>query len=277
MPSRGATGNNPVTRSMITTALANALKPVPFVRAFWEGGAASFARIDEWSDIDLYILVDDRKSKDAFKVAEKTLESLSPIIQTYVPSGGWDGVEQKFYRLRDAGRFAVIDLAVLTPKSNEKFLTPQIHGRNVFFFDKTGVSNENDFDTLAFNKARKARWERLVARFRIFDIQVEKELNRKNSLEALEEYRNITLGTLVELLRIAYAPRHYNFRMRYVHYELPKEVVRKLVRLSYVGDFKDLRGLHAEASAWIEELFRAGYPEKPDGRSGRARGRASRY
>ncbi|MBF8284247.1 MAG: Nucleotidyltransferase protein, partial [Anaerolineales bacterium] len=44
----------PITRSSILTALRAALEPLPYVHAIWEGGAAAFGRVDEWSDCDFH-------------------------------------------------------------------------------------------------------------------------------------------------------------------------------------------------------------------------------
>ena len=52
-------GDERVTREVIVETLACSLEPLNFVYAFWEGGAAAFNRVDEWSDIDLFIVVDD--------------------------------------------------------------------------------------------------------------------------------------------------------------------------------------------------------------------------
>jgi hypothetical protein len=42
-----------ITHQDILTGLRQALEPLPYVNAMWEGGAAAFHRVDEWSDIDL--------------------------------------------------------------------------------------------------------------------------------------------------------------------------------------------------------------------------------
>ena len=53
----------PLTRSAILTTLRQALEPLPYVHAMWEGGAAAFGRVDEWSDIDLQVDADDLRVK----------------------------------------------------------------------------------------------------------------------------------------------------------------------------------------------------------------------
>ncbi len=70
----------PLTRDSIIRTLTAELQPLPSVHAFWEAGAAAFNRIDEWSDIDLYIVVDDAAAvSETFLIVEKTLTALSPI------------------------------------------------------------------------------------------------------------------------------------------------------------------------------------------------------
>src|SRR5438093_8141170 len=69
----------PLTRDSIIRALTSELRPLPYVHAFWEAGAAAFNRVDEWSDIDLYIVVDDTAVPQTFEIVEKTLSGQSPI------------------------------------------------------------------------------------------------------------------------------------------------------------------------------------------------------
>jgi hypothetical protein len=84
---------------------------------------------------------------------------------------------------------------------------------------------------------------------------VQKEINRGNSLEAIDLYHNLTLATLIEILRIKHNPLHYDFRMRYVHYELPSDVIKKLESLYFVRDEKDLQKKYNEAVEWLQEIM----------------------
>src|SRR5256885_16422208 len=113
----------PLTRDSIIRALTSELRPLPYVHAFGEAGAAAFNRIDEWSDIDLYIVVDDDTVPTAFQVVEQALSRLSPIQLTHEVT--WphaSGISQKFYRLEKTSEFLLVDLAVLTVSAPDKFL-----------------------------------------------------------------------------------------------------------------------------------------------------------
>ena len=246
-----------VTRNAILQALVLSLRPIRYVRAFWEGGSAAFGRVDRWSDLDLYVLVDEAKVATAFRVIERTLRALSPISETYVVEAGFEGVSQKFYKLRDANEFTVIDLAILTPRSPEMFLAPEVHGTNVFYFNKGGAAKVKPLDRASLARRRRKRLRRLNLRFAIFNNYVIKELRRGHPLEALEDYRAVTLAILVEALRMKFSPLHFDFRMHYVDRELPPDTAKRLRRLSYVRDPRDLEMKYKEATEWCRETLEA--------------------
>lgn len=245
-----------LTRGIIVQALVKALKPLDYVHAFYEGGAAAFNRIDEWSDIDLYVVVDDEKVDATFLAAEKALEFLSPIeSKLRTPQLPWPGVFQTFYKLETASEFLLIDLAVLKLSAPEKFLEPHIHGKVVFYFDKNRTLKPTPFNEKAFLKKLCLRLEMLRLKFTMFNSLVQKEINRGNYLEAIEWYHIFTLTALVEALRMKHSPVHHDFRMRYVHYELPPETIRKLENLYFVSNTKDLQGKYDKATKWFQETM----------------------
>jgi glycosyltransferase involved in cell wall biosynthesis len=245
-----------LTRDIILQTLIDALEPRDYVHAFWEGGAAAFERLDEWSDIDLYLVVDDEKIDETFLAVEEALRSLSPIERKYeVLHPPSLGLSQAFYKLEGASEYLLIDLAVLRPSSPDKFLEPEMHGKAVFYFNKSDEVKPPPLDKDALVGKLQERLDRLKARFAMFNSFVQKEINRGNHLEAMDFYRAYTLGTLVEAMRIKYNPFHYNFRMHYIHYELPSEIVKKLEHLYFVKDGKDLQEKYNEATKWFHETI----------------------
>jgi len=245
-----------LTRDSITKTLADALKPLDYIYAFWEGGAAAFDRIDEWSDIDLYLVVDDKNVDETFLVVEKALSVLSPIKQKYeVQHPPESGLFQAFYRLEDASEYLIIDLAVLTLGSPDKFLETKMHGNALFYFNKSDRIKPPPLDKDALIKKLQKRLERLQAKFDMFNNFIQKEINRGNHLEAIDFYRVLTLASLVEALRIRYNPIHYDFKMRYIHYELPSEIMKRLKHLFFIQDEKDLQKKYHEAAKWFDEIM----------------------
>jgi predicted nucleotidyltransferase len=244
-----------LSRDRIILELVNALRPLDYVYAFWECGAAAFGRVDEWSDIDVNVVVDDNKIDETFSQVEKALAMLSPIKLKYeVPKETWQDMSQAFYKLEKASDYHLIDLAVLKLSKRDKFLEPRVHGNLVFYFKKGEKISPAPLDVQEFNNSMQKRLLRLKARFDIFNCFVQKEINRKNYLEALDLYYNVTLSSLVEILRMMHNPFHYDFKMRYVHYELPPDVIKRLEWLYSVRGLEDLQGKYEEASTWFSSL-----------------------
>ncbi len=245
-----------LTRDIIINTLINTLKPLDCIQAFWEGGAAAFNRIDKWSDIDLYILSEENKINQTFIEVENALSSLSPIIQKFeVLASPYLNVRQVFYRLRNSSKYLLIDLVLLTHKSPEKFVDFQIHGDILFYFNKTTYLKPAKINMQDLKTQLKSRLKRLKSKFEMFNCFVQKEINRKNFVEASALYQKITLLTLIDVLRIKYTPFHHDFKVHYISYELPKKIVKELECLSFIQNDTDLQEKYCQATKWIIELF----------------------
>jgi predicted nucleotidyltransferase len=246
-----------LTRETIIRTIVDFMKQLEYVHALYEGGAIAFNRIDKWSDIDLYIVVDDEKINETFDAVEIALKSLAPIKHKYnVPKLPWPSVSQAFYRLEQTSEYLLIDLAVIKLSSPEKFLEPHIHGEVVFHFNKSDEIKVPIINKEELNENLKHILAQLRDRFAIFNINVQKEINRGNYLEALILYNNITLGSVVNALRMKYNPFHHDFKTRYVQYELPERITRELQRLYFVRDITDLVKKYQEGTRWLYELVK---------------------
>jgi hypothetical protein len=251
-----------VNRDRVVRALVEALEPLEYVNALWEGGAVAFDRLDRWSDIDVCVDAQDERVRDVFPVVERALEALTAIDLKYdVPGVSTHGYVQAFYRLKGAPRTMLVDLAVFRHSEPNKLLEPEIHGASRFHFNKGGGVEIPALDKRAFLERLKTRLARLNLRFEIFSCNVEKEIERGNWLEAVDLYHRLVLGSLTESLRMRYNPVHYDFGSRYLHYELPPEVVGRLVALHFVSDEADLRGKVAEAEGWFRDTVAGISPE----------------
>jgi GrpB-like predicted nucleotidyltransferase (UPF0157 family) len=243
-----------VERADIVNMLRMALEPLEYAHAMWEGGAAGFGRVDAWSDVDLHVVVDDDRVAEAFAVAEQALTLLTPIDVKYeLPQPTWHGHAQAFYRFRRASEFLLLDLVIMKQSDPNRFIHVPIHGLRRLVFDKTGVAEPPPFDDGAHLKQIENRLNTLRTTFPLFQSLTLKELNRGNDLEALGFYHSFTLRPLVEVLRIQHCAARYNFHSRYIHYDLPAEVVQQLRPMFFVASADELRAQHAAAG----ELFYA--------------------
>jgi hypothetical protein len=247
-----------VGRDEIVRAIVNALEPMKCVHALWEGGAAGWGALDEWSDIDLCADADDARAPDVLKTAERALESLSGIeIEYPVPFPPTHNYAQAFYRVKGASPFLLVDLAVFKHSASDKFLVPEIHGRPIFLFNKGNALEPPEFDVCAHVGRMRDRLKRLRARHDMFWCFFEKEMGRGNTIEAVHHYQRILLDTLLEVLRMRHGPLHFDFGFRYVHRELPAPVLRRLERLTFVKDERELRTKARRAEQWLRETMDA--------------------
>jgi hypothetical protein len=245
-----------LTKKEIITALCEALEPLEYTHALWEGGAAAFKRVDEWSDLDILLDVEDEHVNDALQVIEKTLVRLSPVELKYeVPQPSWHGHAQVFYRLQGTSKYLLIDIAVIKHSNPNKFLQPELHGDPVVHFDKTEVVKPPPLDRKELAVRLKDRLAALKVTFELFQILTLKELNRGNLIEALNFYHNFTLKPLVEVLRIPHEPTRHGFYTRYIYYDIPPETIRKLEKLFFVTDGDDLLAKRQEAEDWFYDTL----------------------
>jgi hypothetical protein len=243
-----------ITRQDILKALNDKLQPVTYVHAMWEAGAASFNRVDEWSDIDLQILADDERVDDVFPLVETALESLSPIeLRFELARPTWHGHAQTFYRLKNASPFLLIDLVVMKMSSTERFLEPEIHGPALVHFDKAHAVYPPAWDAEAFRGRLRSYLATLRVKFELFQTESIKEMKRGNHIEALAFYQAYTLRPLLEVLGMLYRPSRYNFGTRYIYYEFPSAVVKELEGLYFIASPGDLPGKREKAEKWFWE------------------------
>ena len=244
-----------VSRKNILAAIRSALEPLPFTHALWEGGAAAFGRVDEFSDIDLIVDVDDDQVEQALAVVEAALTGLAPIELKYeIPQPTWHGHAQTFFRLAGSGPFLLVDMAVVRHSNPNKFLEREIHGDLVVHFDKDGTTTPPDFDPAALAASLQARRAKLKTLFALFQSLTLKEINRKAWIEALAFYQAYTLRPLIEALRIRAGSPRAAFATRYVYHDLTREEIARLEKLYFVSDGADLARKQAEAAGWFWEI-----------------------
>ena len=242
-------------RNDIVNALVEALEPLDYVHAFWEGGAAGFDRADEWSDIDAQAIVDDDRIEDVFKAVDKTLAKLSGTQEKFrLPEPTWHGHSQCFYKLKNASPFLLVDLAIMKESTQaDKFDVWAIHGKPIIKFDKKGLIVEKKIDPDAHATAIMKRLDTLKCLFEIFYIMPMKETNRKNHVEAMLFYLGQTYRPLVEVLRMKHCPQRYNYATRYVYYDLPKDVVKRLENLTFFRP-EEMEAKVEEVRKWFWEV-----------------------
>lgn len=243
-----------IDRDEVTTAIAQALEPLDYVYAMWEGGAVAFDRVDEWSDIDICVSAEDDRIEEPFAVVEQALESIAPIELKYEVTGPKLGeYVQAFYRLEGAGPYLLIDFAVFKHGAKDKFLEPVLHGKAKWHFNKNGAVPVPSLDREAFMEKVRESLESLPKRIDMFAAFIPKEIHRGNVVAAVDFYQRFLMVALAQALRLKHNPARYDFGIRYVYHDLPPEVVKRFQNLYVPQGADDLSVKYKEARRWFEE------------------------
>lgn len=248
-------GDYRVNRDDLVKALVDVLEEQEYALAMWEGGAAGFDRVDQWSDLDVQVIVKDGFVEQAFGDVEAVLADLSETDYRYrLPEPTWHGHSQCFYRFKDASPYLMLDL-VFMQESNEadRFMQFATHGKPKIWFDKAGLVVEEPLEIEGMINKMQSAVDSARMRFDLFWIMTMKEIHRKNDIEAFTYYYNFAIRPLHEVLRITYSPARY-FYNRYPHYDLPDKIAERLTGFFFVKDLKDLEEKFEAARAWFDQI-----------------------
>lgn len=245
-----------MSRTDILEAVRAAVEPLPWVHALWEGGSASFGRVDQWSDVDIGIAVEDGRVEDAFAAAESALERLGPIAARFVVNPPEHLKPQRMYRFREPA--PLVDLGVLPARTRpeDRYLERRRHGNPRVFFDRSGFTRDTAPDEAAFRERLRRRLADLSIRVDFLAGYPLKAALRGDLPEAIVFYQAFILRPLVEVLRIRHDPWRHDFDVRYLRHDLPEPARSRLFRLWTVRDLDDLLAKRDEAESWLREELR---------------------
>ena len=208
----------------------------PKIYAAWLEGADALRRVDAYSDIDLWLDVEDGFEDDAITSIKTSLQSLGTLELEHHAEHPHPKIRQVFFRLEETSKFLILDLCVQSHSRAEPFL----EGEPLkILFDKAEVLITRPLDDVQFKEISR-RVEVLKRDFSLRQVWVEKEVARGRFLEALHNYHVYTLEPLVELLRLRHAPRKYAFYLKDIAYDLPGIFVENLEYLYCVTSLRDI-------------------------------------
>jgi hypothetical protein len=238
-------------RDRISSAVTEALRPLPAVLAGWEGGSAAFGAVDAYSDIDLeYLVADDASFELLYALAERAIETVSPIIASHTPLKG------RYYKLKDGGDFLLVDLIFFRVGDPDHHLEVERHGDKLPLFDKGDWLRRSPLAEGALALKRQDRYRELQTWFPMSQVFVRKAILRGQHVEAVNAFWVCTLKPLAELLRMRYCPVRWDFGVRYLDRDLPPAVYGQVQDLAFVRDLGDLETKLAKATAWGTALLR---------------------
>ncbi|MDD3678684.1 MAG: hypothetical protein PHT36_00290 [Patescibacteria group bacterium] len=229
-----------ISRDLLIKQLSKALKSVNYVNALWLEGADSLGTVDEFSDIDVWIDVEDGKEEAAVDKIRQVLSTLGEIDFDYEKNHDHPKIRQYFFHLEGSSKFLIIDLCV---QSNSRvfWFTKDKDGEKVkILFDKKNVINFKPLNKKEFIKEITERKEYLMGEFKIMQVDVEKELERNDYLGALNFYLSLA-NIFTELLRIEHSPTKHEFGLKHVSRDFPKDATKLLSKIYSFSSIDDLK------------------------------------
>lgn len=244
-----------MTRDDILDAVHRALAPLPWVHAMWEGGSASFGRVDQWSDVDIGVAVEDGRVDDGFVEIERALEGLGAVAQRWTINPSSHAKPQRMYRFADTSS-PLVDVGVLpaSTRPEDRFLDRKRHGDARVLLDRTGFTRVAPPDPDAWRERLRGRLADLTSRVDFLGAYATKSARRGDLPEAVGFYQSFVLRPLVEALRIRHDPWRHDFDVRYLRHDLPEPHRSRLFALWTVRDADDLLRKRDEAEAWFREI-----------------------
>jgi predicted nucleotidyltransferase len=243
-------------RQRILELIIATLQPKDFVLALWQGGSAAHGSTDEWSDIDIQVIVEDERVQETFDILKESLRTISEIrFKWRVPEPTWHGHSQCFYQLEAASPFLFIDFVVLKQSHPNHFLEVERHGKLVIEFDKANLLVQPSLNRSEHFSKMQQRLATLRNTFDFFQIIVTKEINRGHLVSAISNYHTYTLQPLVELLGMVYRPERYDFRTKYFYRDFPAEVIARVELLYCVMNIADLASKQQQAEVLFAETL----------------------
>jgi hypothetical protein len=249
-----------ITRDSLIVALRESLRAAPFARAAWLGGSVATGRLDEWSDIDLFIIAADDAVDPTLTLIEQTLAAIAPIERRFrVPEPAWHGHSQAFYQQFGLPPHLMTDVLVMKAScpAADRFLEVERHGVPTVLFDKDGVVRPEPMNAPVHRTKVAAKVNEWRLKFPMFQHLVVKAVWRENPIEAIGFYHAFTFRPLVDMLRVRHCPDRFDYGLRYLSDDLLAADVRRLAALAYPADPADLERKQRDAEAWFNETLAA--------------------
>ncbi len=228
----------------------------PDILAVWEGGSAATGRLDEYSDLDLSIVVEDDAIEKIFAAFDTWIEKTFGIIHKYrVPEPTWHGLSQCFYDVDKVTPFVYLDIDLIKRSLPHKMMETDRHGHGVLWFDRIGVYNPAPSP----REEIKERGHRLFSSITQTDfltmIEVEKGLARGHFIDVFPTYMAFVQRHLGVALNLKYRPEKADFGTRYGRVEYGKKDAALLENAMQARGIDELRRQYAIVKRRYQELI----------------------
>jgi hypothetical protein len=239
-----------ISREQIIDQIGRQLQDNPMVYAFWLEGADGTATVDAYSDLDIWLDVEDGAEGAVFEEVEAGLSWLGRIDYRYEKPMDHPQLRHRLYHLEGTPASLLLDVVIQSHSREFEFVRQQDSERPKVIWDKAQVVRFRDVDEAELARTIRERLYHLKHSF-LPEARVRKYMERDEFLECLAYYHRYVLEPLVEALRLRYVPLDHDFGLVHISRHLPAAVVAELEELYKVTSVEDV----ADRMGWAAEMF----------------------
>ena len=247
-----------VDRDTIINVIKDRFISMDEVHAYWLEGADSLNAVDEYSDIDVWLDVEDGSEEKVFKLAEEELSKLGTLDFKFTVNHSHPKIYQNYYHIEGTSEYLIIDFCVQShsrDKDEVKFIEGDILEFPKVIFDKSKVitiyKNEEQIDIALIKdliKEIKAKYSQ--------HSRVLKYVERSAYPEAYIYYMKYVADPMVQLLRIKNTPKYHYLHFIHISNHMPQEEISKVEYYFKISSLEDIHTKTFEAKAACEKLIK---------------------
>jgi len=243
-------------KEKIIEKLKEKLEPLSYIYALWLEGSEANNTSDEYSDIDLWVDIDDEYEAEAIEITEAALCEIATFDYKYIMDHDHPQIRQRIYHLEGTDEYLMIDFCWQLhsrPKDNYVYYENDTVESVKVIFDKDNIIRYKPLDLSVFSDYNTGLLNEMKYRY-TQHCRVLKYVKRKQYIEAFAYYQRYVLEPLVSLLRIIYTPAYADYGYIHISRHIPKEKNKKLEYFVQISSFDDITKKTNEAEQWFEEL-----------------------
>lgn len=241
-------------RNTIINYISSDLEKNPSVNALWLEGADAHSRVDEYSDIDLWMDVTDGKESEILYRLEIILSNIGVIDFSYEQPHPHKKIRQKFFHLQNTSEYLVIDVCVQSHSRIFRYTKEYKDEKVKILFDKTNVVMFKTIDKEKFDKRIADEIDDLKKTFVFFQVRLKKSLQRNLFLESVWMYHEKVLKPLVKLLRLRFESTKHEHYLKDASADIPQKYLSILEDVYKITSIVDIKQKMLIANKLFEEL-----------------------
>lgn len=235
-------------QTKIVKVLEKKLQSKKFIHAMWLEGSIAQLKSDEYSDIDLWLEVDQPAIDKTFNLVKKSLGTIGPIDLEYEIHKNNDQ-KHIIYHIAGTSEFLTVDVNI-QPYPWENILTIGIDEIKVIFNKDVNFKHTKK-NIKTFNEDKSKI--RIMNYYKAMKPNIMKNLLRNKPLEAMIYYENIIEMGIKYLRLKKNLCNKTDFNFKHVYSDLSKQQTKKIEELRFVKPVEIEKNL-PNLEKWLENL-----------------------